>query len=82
MGAYEARRLAFLFGGAPGTAVLATAYAGTLAEALARRNVAEVLNGGALTYAFLLGGTPGTVRAVYRRQARTGEWKPETDGSV
>ena len=62
--------------------MLATAYAGMLAEALARWHVAEVLNGGALTYAFLLGGAPGTVRAVYRRQARTGEWKPETDGSV
>ena len=62
--------------------MLATAYAGTLAEALARRNVAEVLNGGALTYAFLLGGALGTVRAVYRRQVRTGEWKPETGGSV
>ena len=63
-------------------AVLATAHAGTLAEALARWHVAEVLNGGALTYAFPFGGTPGTVRAVYRRQARTGEWKPETGGSV
>ena len=66
----------------PGTAVLATAYAGTLAEALARWHVAEVLNGGALTYAFPLGGAPGTVRAVYRREPRTGEWKPEIDGSV
>ena len=46
-----------------------------LAEALARRNVAEVLNGGALTYAFPLGGAPGTVRAVYRREPRSGEWK-------
>ena len=55
--------------------MLATAHAGTLAEALARRNVAEVLNGGALTYAFPLGGAPGTVRAVYRREPRTGEWK-------
>ena len=63
--------------------MLATAHAGTLAEALARRNVAEVLNGGALTYAFLLlGGAPGTVRAVYRREPRSGEWKLETDGSV
>ena len=62
--------------------MLATAHAGTLAEALARRNVAEVLNGGALTFAFLLGGAPGTVRAVYRREPRTDEWKPETDGSV
>ena len=25
--------------------------------------------------AFLLGGAPGTVRAVYRREPRTGEWK-------
>ena len=62
--------------------MLATAYAGMLAEALARWHVAEVLKGGALTYAFLLGGAPGTVRAVYRRQARTDEWKPEIDGSV
>ena len=62
--------------------MLVTAHAGMLAEALARWHVAEVLKGGALTYAFLLGGAPGTVRAVYRRQARTGEWKPETDGSV
>ncbi len=62
--------------------MLATAYAGMLAEALARWHVAEVLNGGALTYAFLLGGAPGTVRAVYRREPRSGEWKLETDGSV
>ena len=62
--------------------MLATAHAGTLAEALARRNVAEVLNGGALIYAFPLGGAPGTVRAVYRREPRSGEWKLETDGSV
>ena len=32
--------------------------------------------------AFLFGGTPGTVRAVYRREPRSGEWKLETDGSV
>ena len=55
--------------------MLATAHAGTLAEALTRRNVAEVLNGGALTYALQLGGSPGTVRAVYLREPRTGEWK-------
>ena len=61
-----------------GVAVITTAHAGTLTEALARQSVAEVLNGGALTYAFLLGGAPGTVRAVYRREAQTGEWKPET----
>lgn len=60
-----------------GVAVLATAHAGTLTEALARQSVAEVLNGGALAYAFLLGGAPGTVRAVYRREARTGEWREE-----
>lgn len=61
-----------------GVAVLTTAHAGTLTEALTRRNVAEVLNGGALTFAFVLGGAPGTVRAVYRREARTGEWREET----
>ena len=32
--------------------------------------------------AFLLGGAPGTVCAVYRREPQTDEWKPETDGSV
>ena len=32
--------------------------------------------------AFLLGGAAGTVRAVYRREPRSGEWKLETDGSV
>ncbi len=61
-----------------GTVVLATAHAGTLSEALARQNVARVLTSGALTLAFVLGGAPGTVRAVYRREERTGEWKQET----
>ena len=32
--------------------------------------------------AFPFGGAPGTVRAVYRREPRSGEWKLETDGSV
>ena len=60
-----------------GVAVLATAHAGTLAEARMRRNVAEVLNGGALLFAFLLGSAPGAVRAVYRRDVHTGEWREE-----
>ncbi len=40
------------------------------------------LFGGALTYAFLLDGALGTVCAVYRREMRTGEWKPEIGGSI
>ena len=50
--------------GARWLAVLAAAHAGMLAETWMRRNVAEVLNGGALSFAFLLGGAPGAVRVV------------------
>ena len=78
MGAYEARRLAFPLGGALERLARCTG------ENRGRMSGSRKPTGAyeARRLAFPFGGTPGTVRAVYRRQVRSGEWKLETDGSV
>ena len=60
-----------------GAAVVASAHAGNLEEALARTSLRPVLDGGVINRVALLGPHPGMVAGVWRREAGEGvaAWK-------
>lgn len=61
-----------------GVAVVASAHAASLRDALSRSSLAPILRGGALQRVVLLGPVPGEIRTVWRRNVGEGEsaWIP------
>lgn len=56
-----------------GVKVLASAHASDLSDALKRPMIGNILSSGAFEYACVLGGSPGTIRAVYAFSE--GKWR-------